>query len=208
MTRRRLRAVLLVSLVATLGGVGYKVGRTVWTAKADELRKEPLKLVDRLPDVALRVKDFRRTKIEGGRKAWELTGEEVSYLRGKSQALIKKPHLVFYDKEGKAVEATGNEGRLFFLNDELDQMKLHGGIRVAYQGYVLETEEASYLKAKDQVVAPGKVTLKSDGLELEAVGMEIILDEEKIRLLHEVKTRFRIGALEALRQKTDGGKKN
>lgn len=208
MTRYRLRAVLLVFLVATLVGVGYKVGRTVWTATADELRREPLKLVDRLPDVALRVKDFRRTKIEDGRKAWELTGEEVRYLRGKNQALIKKPHLVFYDKEGNTIEAMGDQGRLFFLDEQLDRMKLQGGIRVAYQGYVLETEEASYLKSKDQVVAPGKVTLKSDGMELEAVGMEITLGQEKIRLLHDVKTRFRIDSLEALEQKADGGKRN
>lgn len=208
MTRSRLRAVLLVLVVAILGGVGYKVARTVWMIKADELRKEPLKLLNHLPDVALQVKDFRRTKIEGGRKAWELTGEEVRYLKGENQALIKKPRLVFYDKEGKTIEATGDEGRLFFLNEELEQMKLQGSIRVAYQGYVLETEEASYLKAKNQVVAPGKVNLKNAGLELEAVGMEIALGEEKIRLLNGVKTRFHPATLASLRQRADGGKKN
>ncbi|MBI2361683.1 MAG: LPS export ABC transporter periplasmic protein LptC [Deltaproteobacteria bacterium] len=208
MTRFRLRSVLLVLIVATLGAVGYKVTQTVWMMDANELRKESLKLLNQLPDVALQVKDFRRTKIEGGRKAWELTGEEVRYLKGQNQAVIKKPRLVFYDKEGKTIEATGDEGRLFFLDEELDQMKFQGGIRVAYQGYVLETEEASYLQARNRVVAAGKVTLKSEGLELEGVGMEIALDEDKVRLLSAVKARFHPGTLASVRQKNDGGKKS
>lgn len=208
MTRSRLRSVLLVLLVATLGALGYKVAHTVWTINPSELRKESLKLLNQLPDVALQVKDFRRTKIEAGRKAWELTGEEARYLKGENQALIKKPRIVFYDKEGKSIEAIGDEGRLFFLDEELDQMKFHGGIRVSYQGYVLETEEAAYLKAKNQVVAGGKVTLKSEGLQLEGVGMEIALDEGKIRLLSAVKARFHPGTLASTRQKNDGEKKS
>lgn len=206
MSRKRLRGLILVLIVASLGGVGFKLARTMWAIKANELRQDPVKLLDRMPDAALEVKNFHRTKIENGRTTWELTGEEARYLKGESQALITKPRLTFYDKQGKGIEASGAEGRIFLSNDDLEQMKLAGGIQLRYEGYILETEEASYFKRKNQVVAPGKVTLKRGGLYVEAVGMEIELDRERIRLLSSVKTRFEPGALENLKRIGDGHK--
>jgi len=202
------RTLLLLLIGATLGGVGYKVAHTIWTARVDEMRKEPLKFLDRLPDVALQLKDFHRAKIEGGRKVWELWGEEARYLKGERQAVIKKPRLIFYDKNERTLEATGDEGRLFFTDEELEEMNMKGGVRVNYQGYVLRTEEASYFKSKNQVVAPGKVTLKAEGLELEGVGMEIKLEEEKVRLLKEVKTKVHPNQLENQGLRADGKKKS
>lgn len=199
---------MLLLIGATLGGVGYKVAHTVWTMRLDEMRKEPLKFLDRLPDVALQLKDFHRAKIEGGRKVWELWGEEARYLKGEKQAVIKKPRLIFYDKNGRTLEAIGDVGRLFFTDEELEEMSMKGAVQVNYQGYVLRTEEAFYFKRKNQVVAPGKVTLKAEGLELEGVGMEIGLEEEKVRLLKEVKTKVHPNQLENPGLRADGKKKS
>jgi LPS export ABC transporter protein LptC len=207
-SRNRLRGLILVLIVASLGGVGFMLARTIWAIKANELRQDPAKLLNQLPDAALEVKNFHRTKIENGRKAWELTGEEVRYLKAENQAVITKPRLTFYDKQGKGIEVSGAQGRLFLSNHEVEQMKLVGNIQLHYQGYVLETDEASFFKGKNQVVAPGKVTLKRGELYLEAVGMEIELDQERIRLLNGVKTRFDPAALENLERIADGRKKN
>lgn len=208
MKRKGVRTLLLLLIGATLGGVGYKVAHTVWTMRLDEMRKEPLKFLDRLPDVALQLKDFHRAKIEGGRKVWELWGEEARYLKGEKQAVIKKPRLIFYDKNGRTLEAIGDVGRLFFTDEELEEMSMKGAVQVNYQGYVLRTEEAFYFKRKNQVVAPGKVTLKAEGLELEGVGMEIGLEEEKVRLLKEVKTKVHPNQLENPGLRADGKKKS
>ena len=206
MNRKGVRSLLLLLIGATLGGVGYKVVHSVWTMRVNEMRREPLKLLDRLPDVTLQLKDFHRAKIEGGRKVWELFGEEARYLKGEKQAVIKKPRLIFYDKAGRTLEATGEEGRLFFTDKELEEMSMKGAVQVNYQGYVLRTEEASYFKRKNQVVAPGKVTLKAEGLEVEGVGMEIGLEEGKVRLRKEVKTRLQPNQLENQGQRADGKK--
>ncbi|MBI2997125.1 MAG: LPS export ABC transporter periplasmic protein LptC [Deltaproteobacteria bacterium] len=208
MKRKGVRSLLLLLIGATLGGVGYKVADTVWTARVDEMRKEPLKFLDRLPDVALQLKDFHRAKIEGGRKMWELWGEEARYLKGEKQAVIKKPRFIFYDKNERTLEATGDEGRLFFTDKELEEMNMKGDVQVTYQGYILRTEEAFYFKSKNQVVAPGKVTLKAEGLELEGVGMEIKLEEEKVRLLKEVKTKVDPNQLENQGLRADGKRKS
>ena len=46
---------------------------------------------------------------------------------------------------------------------------------------------------------PGKVSVKGDGLELEGVGMEIVLDEEKMRLLKKVRTKLEPRRMESKR---------
>ncbi|MFQ5904147.1 MAG: LPS export ABC transporter periplasmic protein LptC, partial [Candidatus Binatia bacterium] len=175
-----------------LGGVAYKVAEHLWLMKAREIQRNPLQLLDYAPETTLRIKDFRRTKVEGGRKVWEVFGEEARYLKAEKEAVIEKPRIIFYDKKGETIEATGNEGHLSFTDQgqEMERMQLRGGVQVSYQGFVLRTDEALYDKSKNQLVLPGRVTVKGDGLELEGVGMEIALQEEKIRLLQRVRTKL------------------
>lgn len=205
MTRKTVRLVLLIAIFASLGGVAYKVTQHLWLMKAREIQRNPLQLLDYAPEAALRIKDFRRTKVEGGRKVWEVFGEEARYLKAEKEAVIEKPRIIFYDKKGETIEATGNEGHLSFTDQEqeMERVQLQGGVQVSYQGYVLRTDEALYLKSKDQVVLPGKVTAKGDGLELEGVGMEIALQDGKIRLLQRVRTKFQPELLGNRRRRTN-----
>jgi len=69
-------------------------------------------------------------------------------------------------------------------------MELQGGIQVSYQGYLLKSEKAVYVPAKDQIVLPSKVVMVSDGIELEGSSMEVELQSKKVRLLHNVKTKI------------------
>jgi LPS export ABC transporter protein LptC len=195
MNRKTTRLVLLIAIVAALGGVGYKVAEQIWVMKR-EIKKNPLKALDYLPEAALQIKDFHRTSIDGDRKVWEVFGEEARYLKADKQAAIKKPRILFYSKEGQTLEATGNEGYLFFTDQEagvqgaIDRMQLRGDIQVTYLGFVFNTDELLYVKSKDQIISPGRVTLKGDGLELEGVGMEISIQDEKLRLARNVRTKF------------------
>lgn len=208
MRRKSIRIVLLIAIFASLGGLAYKVAENIWLMKGREIQKNPLKLLDYVPEAALQIKEFRRAKVEGGRKVWELFGEEARYLKDEKEAVIKKPRIVFYDKKGGTIKATGNEGRLFFTDKgthpEMEKMQLKGGIQVNYRGFVLHTDELLYLKSKNQVVSPGKVTLEGDGLELEGTGMEIALDDERIRLLKKVRTKLQPERLRNMKVRADG----
>ena len=188
--RKRKRLMLLAVIFIALGVVGYKVGESIWAMKAREIRQNPLKALDYVPEAALKIRDFRRSKIEDGRKIWELFGEEARYLKEQKEAVIAKPRFYFYDKKGETIEATGDKGRLFFTDKELDKMHFQGGIRVLYQGYVLRSEEALYLPSEDQILMPGKVTITGDGMELEGMRMEVALGSQKMRLLSNVKTKL------------------
>src|SRR5688500_20013605 len=98
---RKRRFLLLLTIVASLGAVGYKVTSTIWANKLRDIRENPVQLLDQLPDSALRIKDFRRAKVENGRTVWELLGEEANYNKDQRQAVVQKPRFLYYDKKGE-----------------------------------------------------------------------------------------------------------
>lgn len=178
-----------MAIVLSLGGVAYKVTQTVQNMEK-EIKKNPLKALDYLPESSLQMKDFHRSKIEDGRKVWEIFGEEAQYFKEQKEAMIKKPRFYYYDKKGEAVETLGDEARIYLNEKELEKLVLRGGVQVTFQGYVLKSEEASYLPAKDQIVIPNRTKMTGEGLELEGASMEVELETQKIRLVNNVKTKI------------------
>jgi LPS export ABC transporter protein LptC len=172
-----------------LTGVGYKVAEIVRRAQKD-IKSNPMKALDYLPESALQIKDFHRSKIEDGRKVWELFGEEANYYKEQKEAVIKKPRFYYYDKKGEVAETKGDEALVYLNEKELERMELRGGIQVTFQGYVLTSEEANYTPAKDQIVLPSRTTVVGEGIALEGARMEVELEEKKIRLIQEVKTKI------------------
>ena len=188
--RRRNRLILLLVIFLSLGGVAYKVGESVWIMKTEEIKKNPLKALDYLPESALQMKDFHRAKLEDGRKMWELFGDEANYFKEQKQAIIKKPRFYYYNKQGEIIETTGATARLFFNEKELEKLELEGGIQVTYQGYVLKSDEATYFADAGRIILPKRATVAGNGLEVEGSRMEVELEVKKVRLLQNVKTKI------------------
>ena len=184
------RLVLLVAIFAALGAVGYKVTSTIWANKLRDIRENPIQLLDQLPESALRIKDFRRAKVENGRTVWELLGEEANYNKDQRQAVVQKPRFIYYDKKGEIAEASAEIAHVYLNDKELEKMQLDGGIELSYQGYLLKSQEAIYLPAKEQIVMPQRTTLTGEGLELQGSSMEVDLADSKVRLLRDVKTKL------------------
>jgi LPS export ABC transporter protein LptC len=188
--RGRTRLVLLVVIFLSVGGVAYKVAESLWIMKAEEIRKNPLKALDHVPESQLQIKDFRRAKIENGRKVWELFGDEANYFKEQKEAVIKKPRFYYYNKNGETAETTGDTARLFLNDKELEKMQLQGGVQVTYQGYVLKSEEATYFADTGRIVLPQRATVAGNGLEVEGSRMEIEMEVKKVRLVQNVKTKI------------------
>jgi LPS export ABC transporter protein LptC len=195
--RKTRRSILLLAILLSLGGVGYKVVEFVQRVQKDVKRNPALKTLDYLPESALHMKDFHRAKIEGGRKIWELFGDEASYFKEQKEAIIRKPRFLYYDKKGEVAETTGDEAHIYINEKELERMELRGGIQVSFQGYVLKSEEANYVPAQDQIILPNHTTVVGEGIALEGSRMEVELEGKKIRMLHRVKTRIEPEKLES-----------
>lgn len=199
--RKARRIVLLMVILASLGGVVYKVADTVW--HLEDLKRDPLKALEAIPQAALSMKDFHRAKIENGRKVWELFGDEANYLKEQKEAVIKKPRFYYYDKKGEVAKTSGDMAHLFFNQDQLESMHLEGAVHVTYQGYVLKSDEAVYLPAKEQIVMPRRTTVVGDGVEVEGSRMEVELEDQKVRLLRNVKTKIEPDKIERSEKRSD-----
>jgi len=209
MKRKGIRIFFLMVLCLSLGVVAYNVTERIRTMKAREFEKSPLKLLDYVPEAALQIKDFRRSKIEHGKKVWEVFGDEARYFKAEKEIMIKKPRIVFYQAEESILEATSSEGHLWLSEPEreMEKVQLKGNTHVRYRGFALSADEIYYYKEKDQVMIPGRVVIKGEGQELEGETMELSLKEERMRLRKNVKSRIQPDRLEKITGQRDGKEK-
>jgi len=152
--------------------------------------KSPVAVLDSLPDSVLNIKDFHRAKIENGRKVWELFGDEANYLKDKKEAVITRPRFLYYDKNDEAAETTAEMAHVFLNEKELERLELTGGVRVTMKGYVLTSESADYLPAKEEISLPTPTRVVGEGISIEGASMEVELEGKKIRMVHDVKTKI------------------
>ena len=186
--RKIRRSALVLVIFLSLGGVGFKVAEILRGVQQD-IKQNPQKILDYVPESALHMLDFHRAKVENGRKIWELYGDEANYYKDQKEAVIKKPRFFYYDKKGEVVEATGDQARIFLNEKELERMELTGAVQVSFQGYLLKSEQANYLATKDQIELPTHTTVTGEGIELEGARMEVEMEDKKIRLITNVKTK-------------------
>jgi LPS export ABC transporter protein LptC len=193
---RPTRIIILSLISLSLGAVIYKVAETLWLQKVMEFQEDPMMLLDLVPQPALQLKEFRRSKVEDGRKVWELTGDEAVYLKADREAIITSPRLIIYNQNNENVEVRGDQGHIYFNDGEMDRLQLRGGVEIYYQGFVLKTNEIVYHQRTNQVTSKGKVAMKGKGLDLEGVGAVISLKDSRLRLRGKVKTKIRPDMLE------------
>ena len=205
MKRQKLRTILLIAISASLGGVAYKTADHIWQNKSKLIQKTAVNTLNLLPEAALQIKDFHRAQIEGDRKVWEIFGEEAHYLKTEGELLIQKPRIFFYQKDNSTIQATGTEGHLWLQGEDkgMEKAQLKGNVQVNFQGYVLNANEALYLKEKNQVVLPGRVMVRGAGMELEGVDMELSLDELKMRVNRSVRTTVEPGKMGKTKGQSD-----
>jgi LPS export ABC transporter protein LptC len=187
--RKTRRALLLTLIFLSLGALAYKVADVVRQMKK-VASKSPVAVLDALPDSVLNIKDFHRAKIENGRKVWELFGDEANYLKDKKEAVITRPRFLYYDKNDEAAETTAEMAHVFLNEKELERLELTGGVRVTMKGYVLTSESANYLPAKEEISLPTRTHVVGEGIAIEGASMEVELEGKKIRMVHDVKTKI------------------
>lgn len=186
MRRTRLRTALLVVVAVAVVGIGYLVSRSVTTRRGRGM----LELgADFLPEVAQRIQNFHRVKVENGRTMWEITAKEAQYFDERKEVVVREPRMTFFVKDGdRQVHVTGAEGRLHLDGRELKTLTLRGGVTVDVDDLSLETPEATYDRATDVITAPDVVTLRGRTLDVRGRGMELQVGPQHVRLLDAVHT--------------------
>ena len=190
MRRTRLRATLLLAVTSALVGIGYLTSRSVTARRPHTLRDLGEGF---LPQVAQRIQNFRRGKVEKGRTVWEITAKDAQYFEQQDEIVVREPRMTFF-LEGRQARIEGAEGRLTLAGHELRTLTLRGGVAVRLDDLEVDTEEATYDRSRDMITSPALVTIRGRTLEVSGRGMEVEVGPQLVRLLEHVHTTVRSDA--------------
>jgi LPS export ABC transporter protein LptC len=192
MRRTRLRTTLLLVVLAAVGGIGILVSRSI-KARRTNPRSELGQ--DFLPQVAQRIQNFRRIKVKNGRAVWQMTAKDAQFYETRNEIIVREPEITFFVEGGnRETHVSGREGHLTVDGRELRSVTLVGNVSVRLDDLTLETEEATYDRARDLITSPGPVTVRGRQLDLRGRGMEIQVGPQHVRLLRDVHTIVRSNA--------------
>jgi len=182
---RALVIALIVALVSA--GVGLLV-REYWARGQSAVDGEAIGIV---PNVAQRIQDFHRVKVDKGRKVWEVSAREARYHDDRGVVIVNEPVVSFFAKDGREISLRGEEGKVALSARELRSVEMTGDIVVRLGDYALRTRSARYERLRGMIVAPGPVEISGGSLEARSDRMEIDIDHHILRLRDDVHVTLR-----------------
>lgn len=186
--RARLRLLVVAVILALLGGGGFLLARSFVSQRKADLGRAAL---DLLPEVAQRIVDFRRVKVDDGRKVWEIAAREARYFDDEGLVVVEEPSVMVFLEDGRVLKLRGKQGKIFLGGQDLRRVELDGGIGVELGEYALHGEHASYERDRDVVLAPGQVSISGDGVEIHGEKLELAVTAQRLRLSQNVRMTVR-----------------
>lgn len=184
--RTRLRWLVVAMLVLVLAAGAWLLrGGFAARRRAEQTTQA---IVDALPNVAQRIQDFHRVKIDNGRKVWEVSAREAQYLEGEELVVVEAPVLEVFLRDGRAVGLRGANGKIYLKERELERVELVGDIEVQLGEYALHTDAAHYEAENGVITAPGEVRIAGKDFEVHGEHMEVKVADQQMTLFAGVQT--------------------
>ncbi len=189
MSRHQIRFLLgitVLGLILILGYLSAQVGKDPATAR----------LIDELsaPDVAeetlvQRMTEFRRVKMEDGKKVWEIVARQARYFADTNAVAIDTPEVSLYFGDGEALALRCQEGTVH-LDGESDllHIELRGNLEMQMGTLSLKTDRATYDRQKNTVSSDGVIHVVGQGFTLEGTGYTVAVDAKQLTLNADVYT--------------------
>ncbi len=189
MSRHQIRFMLgitVLGLILALGYLSSQVGKDPATAR----------LIDELstPDVTeetmvQRMTEFRRVKMQDGKKVWEIVARQARYFADTNAVVIDTPEVSLYFSDGEAVALRCQEGTVH-LNGESDllHIDLRGNLEIQIGAISLKTDQATYDRQKNTISSDGVIYVVGQGFTLEGKGYTVAVDTKQLTLKAEVYT--------------------
>jgi LPS export ABC transporter protein LptC len=181
--RSRLRLLIGAVLATVLVAGGWLLARDARARRDADRSKITL---DVMPDVAQRIQNFHRLKVENGRKVWEISAREAQYREGEGTVSVREPLVALFLEDGREVSLRGTHGTVFLQGRELDRVEVEGEIAVRFDKYTMSTDHAAYVAERGVVVAPGTVRIQGDGLDIHGTRMEVNVAAQRLTLAEHV----------------------
>lgn len=184
--RRLVAALIILSVLGLVGGIAAT--RMTRARLERELARQA---ADLLPDVAQRIQNFHRMKVDKGRKVWEVAAREARYHGDENTVVVTEPSVAFFLEDGRSIALTGREGRVRLDGHELDHVDLEGDIQMQFGDYSVRTDSARYDRKDDTIVAPGHVAVTGQEMDLQGDQLELDLSTQQLRLHENVRAVMR-----------------
>jgi LPS export ABC transporter protein LptC len=173
-------------MILTVTAVGVQLVRSQWAQHLRSLRTREL---DFLPQVSQRIQNFRRVKMEGDRKVWEVAAREAQYFEEDKQIVVDAPEVSFFVKDNQGVVSVkGKQGKILLEGREMNRVDLDGDIELRFRDYLVQTDRAFYERSDDSVVSPGKVMVTGNGLSLSGDHMTLEMASQRVKIEGKVRT--------------------
>ena len=182
-TRTRLRLLVVAVLLVVLGAGAWLLARNAVARRQAELRRVTVEL---LPNVAQRIENFHRVKVDNGRKVWEVSAREAQYLEADGVVVVQSPQVSVFLKDGRTVTLQGRAGKVYLKERELQRVELEGEIEVGLGEYTMRTDHARYEADDDRIIAPGAVEISGDNLEIHGEQMEVSVTAQRLKLTRQI----------------------
>jgi LPS export ABC transporter protein LptC len=174
---------VIAALLLLLGAGAWLLARGAVARRRAAIERVALELI---PNVAQRIQNFHRVKVDDGRKVWEVAAREAQYLDTEGLVRVEEPRVSVYLRDGRTVSLRGQGGRVFLAERELQSVELTGDITVDLGDFTFFTDSVRYDAAQDRITAPGPVRIKAEQFEITGSHMEIDVGDQHLRLTEHV----------------------
>ena len=186
MSRHQIRFMLGITVLGLILGLGYlssQVGKDPATAR----------LIDELPPpqetLVQRMTEFRRVKMQDGKKVWEIVARQARYFADSNAVVIDTPEVSLYFSDGAAVALRCREGTLHLDGEsELLHIELRGNLEMQMGSISLKTDQATYDRQKNTISSDGVIHIVGQGFTLEGTGYTVAVNTKRLTLNTEVYT--------------------
>ena len=159
------------------------VGRSMWRQHNQDVVAKGLEY---LPGVSQHIQDFRRVKVQDGRKIWEVAAEDAQYFDDQKTVVIRRALLQWFLKDGRVVSLKGEEGHILLTGHDVASVELQQDVEVRLADYVVRVARADYDHQREIITAPGAVEIAGRAVQLEGNDMEVDVQGQRLMLHHQV----------------------
>lgn len=178
-SRRRLKIVLVLVMVATIGVV---LG--VFIRYRDNSGGIQPLLSDDYSKASVSIGKVHHTATRDGQTEWRLVADSAHYMRAENRALFKNLAVVFYMEDGSEVNLTAERG---YLQTETNDIQVEGNVKVNNGPYWLETDDLKYSHTSRRLHTNEPVRLSGEWFNLSADAMSMDLNTQQSEFQGNVK---------------------
>jgi LPS export ABC transporter protein LptC len=186
---KRIKIAILISILL-IGGIVFG---TLWLnlqqRKAGEEKEEKPKVSE--DGANMRMEKIRLVEDKHGRKTWELEAKSIQQYQDENIMLLQEVKVTFYGKDGRSFVLSGNEGKVYQNSKNIE---LKGNVVLnSSDGYWLKTQSVVYQHQAKKATSSDPVEINGEEIRLEGKGMEVDMEAQTFKILHQVKTRWKGG---------------